>query len=238
MNKFLIYQVLLLLVLVPTVFASDKKIDFDRDIRPILSDNCFHCHGPDPKTREAKLRLDTYEGATEKRKRGAGIVPGNAMASDIIKRMITDDEDDIMPPLDSNRKLTKEQIELLKGWINEGAEYSKHWAFVKPKAPNVPAADKSWVRNPIDNFILNKLKEKKLKPNSEADKRTLLRRLSLDLTGLPPTPEEMKGFLADTSSDAYEKQVDRLLNSQHYGERMAWPWLDAVLYARHDHVLE
>ena len=219
------------LLLCFTSEAKEKKIDFDRDIRPILSDNCFHCHGPDAKNRKAKLQLHTFEQASAKRKNGAAIVPGNARVSDIIKRMITDDEDDIMPPPDSNRHVTKEQIELIRQWINEGAEYSEHWAFTKISRPEVPTAGKEWARNPIDNFIIKNLKEKNLNPNEEAERRTLLRRLSLDLSGLPPTPEEMQSFVNDSSANAYEKQVDRLLNSPRFGERMAWPWLDVARYS-------
>ena len=231
MSKFLISCVALMLFLKTASFGEQKKIDCDRDIRPILSDNCFHCHGPDSKNRKAKLQLHTFKDATADRKSGAAIIPGKSSESDIIKRMITSDEDDIMPPTDSNRHVSKKEIELLKQWIDQGAHYSEHWAFVKPQTPEIPAADKQWTKNSIDNFVYNKLASLKLKPNSEADKRTLLRRLSLDLTGLPPTPEEMKTFLDDQSSNAYEKQVDRLLNSPHYGERMAWPWLDAARYA-------
>ena len=230
MNKFFIICVFLFIIKAES-FGEKKKIDFDRDIRPILSDNCFHCHGPDAKNRKAKLQLNTFELATADRKRGKAIVPGDAMASDIIKRMITDDEDDIMPPIDSNRHMTKAQIELIKQWINEGAKFDEFWAFVKPNSPEVPKADKTWSKNPIDNFVYKKLEKLNLKPNPEADKRTLLRRLSLDLTGLPPTPEEINNFLADTSVNAYEKQVDRLLSSKHYGERMAWPWLDLARYS-------
>ena len=214
-----------------SVSGKEKKINFDRDIRPILSDNCFHCHGPDAKNRKAKLQLNTFELATAERKRGAAIIPGNAKASDIIKRMITADEDDVMPPADSNRHVTKEQIELLKQWINEGAEYSEHWAFINAKKLPIPAVGSDWAKNPIDSFIYQNLNKKNLKPNPKADKRTLLRRLSLDLTGLPPTPKEMNAFLNDQSANAYEKQVDRLLSSPHYGERMAWPWLDAARYS-------
>ena len=226
-----VFPLLIFLLLTSFVTGKEKKIDFDKDIRPILSDKCFHCHGPDAKNRKAKLQLHTFADATAKRKGDAAIVPGNALASDIIKRMITTDEDDVMPPSDSNRHVSKEQIELLKKWIDQGAEYSEHWAFVKGKTPLVPEIGKEWVRNPIDNFIYRNLSQKNLKPNPEADKRTLLRRLSLDLTGLAPTPEEMKTFMDDKSADAYKKQVDRLLNSPHYGERMAWPWLDAARYS-------
>ena len=231
MIKFYVCGTFILLLLMSGVTAKEKKVDFDRDIRPILSDNCFHCHGPDAKNRKAKLQLNTFELATAERKRGAAIVPGDSSVSDLIKRMITNDEDDVMPPIDSNRHVSKEQIKLLKQWIDEGANYAKHWAFIKAKVPNTPEVGKDWAKNPIDNFIYQNLIKKNLKPNPEADKRTLLTRLSMDLTGLPPTPQEMNSFLADNSKKAYEKQVDRLLNSPHYGERMAWPWLDAARYS-------
>lgn len=231
MYKFFLCKVFLSLLITSAASAKERKVDFDRDIRPILSDNCFHCHGPDAKNRKAKLQLNTFELATSKRKRGAAIIPGNAKASDLIKRMITADEDDVMPPTDSNRHVSKEEIELLKHWINEGAEYSEHWAFIKAKTPKTPDVAKDWAKNPIDNFIYQNLAKKNLKPNPEADKRTLLTRLSMDLTGLPPTPEEMNTFLNDKSANAYDKQVDRLLDSPHYGERMAWPWLDAARYS-------
>ena len=195
--------------------AADKdKVQFNRDIRPILADKCFACHGPDKATRKAKLRLDIREEATKPRDFDAAITPGDPAKSSVIERVFTDDEDDIMPPLDSNRKVTKEQIELLKRWIDEGAEYSNHWAFDSVKMPQVPAADKGWVKNPIDNFVITKLSEKKLTPNKEADKRTLLRRLSLDLTGLPPTPADMKAFLEDNSTCLRFKFVTTISASQ------------------------
>jgi hypothetical protein len=221
----------ILIFFITSSLVAEGKINFDRDIRPIISDNCVHCHGPDANTREAKLRLDTFEGSTAKRKHGAAVVPGQPLNSQMIQRMITTDEDDVMPPADSHLKVSKEQIELIKQWIAEGAEWSEHWAFVKPVRPTVPVIAKNWALNPIDNFIYTQLQKKKLTPAPEASKRTLLRRLSLDLTGLPPTPAEMTIFLADNAKGAYKKAVERLLASPHYGERMAWPWLDAARYS-------
>jgi hypothetical protein len=202
-------------------------LDFDRDIRPILSDKCFHCHGPDPKTREAKLRLDTLEGATAKHGDGAAIVPGKPDQSMAMHRVLTDDPDDQMPPPDSNRVITPEEIAKLRQWIKEGAPWSEHWAYVPPKN-RLPRDQK---QNPIDYFVERKLKEEGLPIGPPADRQTLLRRVTLDLTGLAPTLDEQNRFLADSSDDAYARLVDRLLKSPQYGERMAWPWLDLARYA-------
>jgi hypothetical protein len=216
------------LLVAPAALRADP-IQFNRDILPVLSDNCFLCHGPDRNTRKAKLRLDLREVALE---RGA-IVPGKPGESQLIHRIFTTDEDDVMPPPDSRKQLTAAQKNLLKQWIAEGAEYQPHWAYLKPERPAVPEIrnPKSEIRNPIDAFILAELRKRNIKPSPEADKRTLLRRLSLDLTGLPATPAEVAAFLKDKSSRAYERQVDRLLASPHFGERLAVPWLDVVRYA-------
>ena len=205
--------------------SLQAAIDFDRDIQPILSDKCYHCHGPDANTREGDLRLDTREGATAE-----AIVPGDPAKSEFIARITTTDPDDQMPPPDSNRSLSAAEIATLKQWVAEGAEWGTHWAFLAPEKPELPTAS-NWARNPIDHFIDAKLKAKTLKPEPEAPRRDLIRRLSLDLTGLPPTPAEIANFLADKGDGAYERVVERLLSSQHYGERMAWPWLDAARYA-------
>jgi hypothetical protein len=231
-----------LLLISPSAPAADKgkaKIDFIRDIRPILSDNCFACHGPDEKERKGKFRLDIAEDALKPGKSGEiAIVPGAPEKSELIKRVTTTDEDDVMPPLKSKKKLTAQQIDLLKRWIAEGADYRVHWAFKKPERPTPPdvaklksRSSKFKVQNPIDAFVLAKLSQEKLKPSAEADKATLIRRVSLDLTGLPPTPEEVNAFVTDKSQDAYEKVVDRLLQSPQYGEHMARYWLDAARYA-------
>jgi mono/diheme cytochrome c family protein len=209
--------------------SAAMPVDFNRDIRPILSDSCFACHGPDEGQRMAKLRLDTREGALAKQ---GVIVPGDAAASRLVKRISSKDPNTVMPPPDSGHRLTEQQIELIRRWVNEGAQWSTHWAYQPPVRPEPPkVGNAAWVRNPIDNFILARLEKEGLKPSPEADKTTLLRRVTLDLTGLPPTPAEVDSFLADKSPDAYEKAVDRLLASPHYGERMAMQWLDLARYA-------
>jgi hypothetical protein len=208
------------------------KVEFNRDIRPIL-DKCLSCHGHDPKAIQAGLRLDRRDGATAKLADGNfAIVPGHPELSELTKRIYSTDKYSLMPPPESNRVLSADDKAMLVEWIKEGAEYKPHWAFVKPVRPPVPAVEeKNWPANPIDNFILAKLEEEGLKPSPDADKRTLIRRVSLDLTGLPPTPQEVDNFLADKSHNAYEKVVDRLLASPRYGERMAMDWMDNARYA-------
>ena len=222
-------------------FGADTKLatpDFNRDIRPILSDNCFVCHGPDEKERQAGLRLDQRGSATQAAESGAvAVVPGKVEASELIKRVTSTDEATRMPPLKGKHKpLTASQIELLKRWVASGAEYSSHWAFKAPERPSVPGFDvaRFRVRNEIDPFVVAKLVEHELSQSPEADKVSLLRRLQLDLIGLPPTIEEVDAFVADASPDAYEKQVERLLKSPHYGERWGRHWLDAARYADSD----
>ncbi|MBI3874707.1 MAG: DUF1549 domain-containing protein, partial [Verrucomicrobia bacterium] len=211
--------------------AAPKKVDFNRDIRPILSDNCFACHGPDEKKRKAKLRLDTADGAFAERDGKHAIVAKNLKQSEVWRRITTKDADDLMPPAESNKKLKPEQIALFKQWIEEGANYKGHWAFVAPQKPALPkVANAKWPRNGIDHFIAAKLAEKALSTSPEASREVLIRRVTLDLTGLPPTPAEVDEFLADKSSDAYEKAVDRLLKSPRYGEHMGRYWLDAARY--------
>jgi len=204
------------------------QIRFNRDIRPILSDNCLFCHGPDKAQRKGKFRLDDRGSTLQK----GAIVPGKPDQSPLVERIFSTDPDELMPPASSHKTLSQQQKELLKAWIGQGAAYEPFWAYGPPHRPPVPAVtNPGWVANPIDAFVLQELESKTLAPVPEADRRTLLRRLSLDLIGLPPTPEEVSEFLGDTSSTAYEKQVDRLLASPHYGERMAVPWLDAVRFA-------
>lgn len=204
------------------------KLEFNRDIRPILSDKCFACHGPDSASRKADLRLDQREAAVE----SGAIRPGEPQGSSVIERVFSTDPDLQMPPPTSNKTLTAEQKELLKRWIAEGAEYQPHWSFIPPKRPAVPEVKNSaWVKNPIDAFILARLEEQGLSPAAEADKRTLARRVSLDLTGLPPKPELVERFVADESPDAYEKLVNELLDSPHWGEHRGRYWLDAARYA-------
>ncbi|MBI3881455.1 MAG: DUF1549 domain-containing protein [Verrucomicrobia bacterium] len=207
------------------------KIDFSRDILPVISSKCFHCHGPDEKHREAKLRLDVREEAVKDRKGSFAIKPGDLKKSELITRITTKDEDDVMPPVKEKKPLTPREIELFKKWIQQGAPYAEHWAFIKPKLPVVPKVSGVRVTNPIDGFIAAKLKEVKLKQSPAADRHTLIRRVSLDLTGLPPTPAEVDAFVNDKSANAFEKVVDRLLASSAYGERMARMWLDIARYA-------
>lgn len=219
---------ILISLLGSNVSADDPLPQFNRDIRPILSENCFPCHGQDSQTRKSDLRLDMRPSAV-----AAGAINSDDPAeSSLLARIRSDDPEQRMPPPHSNRQLAPEQVQLLERWISAGAEYQSHWSFVVPVRPPEPKVEQSeWVRNPVDSFVLAKLESLKLAPSPEADRITLIRRLSLDLTGLPPTVPEVDAFLANQSSDAYEKVVDRLLNSKHYGERMAQPWLDAARYA-------
>jgi hypothetical protein len=211
--------------------GADDAVQFNRDIRPIMSDTCFHCHGFDAKSRKGGLRLDLREEALKAGKSGAlAIVPGKPDESEVIKRLYTKDEEDLMPQKESHKTLTNAQKELFRRWVAQGAPYEAHWAYVPLKAPAIPAMPAGG-RNPIDAFIGAKLAEKRIAPAAEASKERLLRRLSLDLTGLPPTPAELAAFLADNAPDAYEQQVDRLLASPHYGERMAVWWLDIARFA-------
>ena len=206
-----------------------QPLSFNRDIRPILSNNCFACHGPDEKQRETKFHFDTQEGAFAE---DGIIVRGDAGKSVLYKKITEPDPEERMPPPDSGHALTDRQIALLRQWIDEGARWDTHWAYTPPARPEPPVpAQFDWVRNPIDQFVLRRLERDGLKPSAEADRVTLLRRVTYDLTGLPPTPAEIDAFLADTSPYAYENRVDALLKSPRYGERMAMPWLDASRYA-------
>ncbi len=208
--------------------AANDKISFNRDIRPIMSDTCFHCHGFDAKTREAGMRLDLRDEAlTPTKTEALPIVPGQPDDSEIISRIF--DDSDPMPPLDAHKSLTAAQKELFRRWVAEGAVYEPHWAYAPLVPPPVPTQARGEV-NPIDAFIHARLAEKKINPSPQAEKSRLLRRVALDLTGLPPTPEEMATFLADRSPDAYEKQVERLLASPRHGERMAAWWLDIARF--------
>ena len=202
--------------------AAPSKIEFNRDVRPILSENCFACHGFDPKHREADLRLDTFDGATQDRDGSRGIVPGDLSKSDAWQRIISDDKDELMPPPKSHKPpLTARQREILKIWIEQGAKYERHWSFEPPKKH---AGDN------IDHFVQQRLAEEHLKPSPEADPATLIRRVFLDLTGLPPAPSEVSD-LSDWSDKKYLALVDRLLASKHYGERWSRWWLDQARYA-------
>ncbi|AFK03395.1 protein of unknown function DUF1549 [Emticicia oligotrophica DSM 17448] len=214
--------------------AIPDEVDYNFHIRPILSDRCFKCHGPDVNKREANLRLDTPEGAYAALKdnpKAHAIVAGNLEASEVYQRLITKDSTLRMPPPESNLKLTQHEIELIAKWIKQGAKYKPHWAFIAPQKPKLPEADKDWVKNEIDYFTYAKMDEKGLEPNEEADKERLLKRVSFDLVGLPPTLEMQERFLKDNSPNAYEKIVDELLKDKHYGEKMAIPWLDVARYA-------
>ena len=231
-----IHTLFVLLLLLPTTTAAQdglpEKIDFQRHIRPILSQSCFACHGPDAADREAELRFDVAESALGEREGyPLAIVPGKPDESELYVRISADDPDDRMPPSDSDEELTQRQIELLRRWIEQGAEFQRHWAFVPPTRPPLPKVNKAdWPRNEIDHFILARLEKEGLAPCGEADRRTLIRRVTLDLSGLPPTPGEVDAFAADKSPNAYQQLVDRLLQSPRFGEHMARFWLDAARY--------
>ncbi|HEX5269537.1 MAG TPA: PSD1 and planctomycete cytochrome C domain-containing protein, partial [Gemmataceae bacterium] len=218
------------LVVVPRLPAADnpKSIDYSRDVQPILTASCYACHGPDEGKRKGKFRLDVREAAVKK-----AIKPGDAEHSALIDRVTTDDPDRLMPPPDSKKdRLTAAQIDVLRRWVAQGAKFDQHWAYVKPVRTAPPAVkNRPWVRNPVDAFVAAGQEAHGFAPAPEADRVTLIRRLSFDLIGLPPTPDEVDAFVNDRSPDAYEKLVDRLLASEHYGEHMAEYWLDAVRYA-------
>ncbi len=228
---------LYLLLPVLQLRADSSGVNFSRDIRPILSDKCFQCHGPDESKQQSGLRLDLREDAIAAAESGAiAIVPKQPEASELVKRILSKDADEVMPPADSTKKLTEGEIELLRKWIAEGANYEVHWAFAPPARPAVPAASepahlKEWAHNPIDRFLQHRLQQAGLEPNPSASKETLIRRVALDLTGLPPTPAQIEAFLTDKSENAYEKMVDQFFASAHYGERMALNWLDYARYA-------
>ncbi len=222
-------------ILLPLIFVNVgwAEISFNREIRPILSENCFYCHGQDGNKRKAGIRLDVREDAMlPAESKISPIVPGKPDESGLIQRIFNQDPEEMMPPQNSHRQLSAEQRKLLQRWIAEGAKYESHWAFVAPVKQTLPEGWKTAaLHNEIDYFVAQKLASEQLSPAPPADRPTLLRRLSLDLIGLSPTPEEVDLFVGDQSPNAYEKQVDRLLNSPHYGERMAMPWLDAARYA-------
>jgi hypothetical protein len=216
------------------VAASDTaKVSFNRDIRPIFSDTCYRCHGPDKNARKAGLRLDIREEATKKTRSGAiPIVPGKPEESEIVRRIFSNEEYEMMPPKEAHKVLTEKQKETIKRWVAEGAKYEGHWAYQPVVRPEVPSlANGALIRNPIDAFIQQRLMREGLQPSPEADRRTLIRRVTLDLTGLPPAPREVEAFLNDKSPDAYRRVVDRLLSSPRYAEKQAMHWLDAVRYA-------
>ncbi len=222
----------ILCALALAALPAAAAIDFQRDIRPILSDNCFACHGPDKNTRMAGLRLDSREDALAERKAGAVIVPGKPADSLLIRRIEHSNSALRMPPAQSHKSLTDAQKKTLRAWIEEGAPWREHWSFIAPKRTAPPEIKReSWVRNPIDRFILASLDAKGLEPAAEANRRTLIRRLALDLTGLPPDPAEVDAFLNDSTPEAYESLVERYMNSPRWGEHRARYWLDAARYA-------
>jgi hypothetical protein len=211
---------------------GDDRLEFNRDVRNILSDNCFSCHGPDEKTRHGGLRLDLSEPARATLDSGkTAIVPGNIEESELVRRILTDDPSQHMPPLDSGKQLTKAQTDILLRWVRQGADYQRHWSFVTPQRPGMPSAPDTNSLGPIDTLVINRLRSEGLALSPTASRAQLIRRVTLDLTGTPPTVDEVEAFMADSSPDAYERVVDRLLASPKYGERMALDWLDAARYA-------
>ncbi|MCC6793724.1 MAG: DUF1553 domain-containing protein [Candidatus Hydrogenedentes bacterium] len=216
----------------PNAPKKVASLTYNRFIHPILADNCFTCHGPDKNARKGDLRLDVREAALETHEGRAAIVPGNSGASELVRRITSSKADDLMPPTNSGHALKPEQIAALTKWIDDGAEYEPHWSYLPVVRPEVPSTSSdAWSKNPVDRFVLANLDVHGLKPSPEADRITLIRRASLDLIGLPPTPDEVDAFVNDTAPDAYEKLIDRLLASPQYGERMAVSWLDWVRYA-------
>jgi mono/diheme cytochrome c family protein len=212
--------------------GNSSKLSFNETIQPILSENCYACHGPDPGARKAGLRLDRAEFAYAKHEKfGPAIIRGNPDKSPLVRRIESTDPKERMPPPEARHTLKPEQIALLRRWVKEGAAYEEHWSFIAPKRPPIPdTRDRHWAHNPIDSFILSRLDKEGLRPSEEADRSALIRRVTYDLTGLPPTPEEVEAFVADGSANAYEKVVDRLLASPRYGEHRAHYWLDVARY--------
>ena len=228
-TKYALFAISAALLLRPDSSRADE-VSFNRDIRPILSDKCFRCHGPDEHDRAADLRLDTFEGATAEREGSFAIKPGSLDASLLWERVNSNDADARMPPPDSHKELSKREIQLLGKWIESGAEYEGHWAFIAPQKTNVPKVLDRFGQNPIDAFVYHRIREAGLEPADRASKEILIRRATLDLTGLPPTLAEIDAFLADNSANAYEKLIDRLLASKRFGERIALDWMDAARY--------
>ena len=225
------YYPLLFLLAISPLLPAAEEIDFNRDIRPILSSNCFLCHGPDAHDRKAKLRLDTREGAIRLNDGFRAIDPDDLAGSEFLHRITSTEKDEVMPPPESHKVLTTEQKAILRKWILSGAEYREHWAFLPPEKTSVPPhRDRERVHNPVDSFILEGLAKAGLDQSAEADRHTLIRRVTYDLTGLPPSPGDVEAFLNDKSPQAYEKVVDRLLATERYGERMALAWMDAARY--------
>lgn len=215
------------------IIAQGAELSYNRDIRPIISENCFSCHGPDSASRKAGLRLDSSAHATTPNKDGlAAVIPGNADESELVKRILSTDPDEVMPPAEAHKVLKPEQLAALRQWVAEGAKYEPHWSFIAPVRPSLPAvSNPGWERNPVDNFILAELDKNHLAPAPEADRRSIARRLSLDLTGLPPEPEVVENFVSDPDPQAYEKLVDRMMATPEWGEHRGRYWLDYARYA-------
>ncbi len=231
---YLIRTVLVALVFgqVANVVTADSGVNFNRDIRPILANHCYACHGPDGETREADLRLDTFEGATADLGGHVAIKAGSPDESELIARIESNDPDSIMPPIDGGQPLDDEQKELLRQWIADGGGYDRHWSFTPPTKSALPAVNQqAWPRHPIDYFVLRRLERAELTPAPEADRYQWLRRVSLDITGLPPTLKQTDEFVADPSDNAFSNVVDRLLDSEAFGEKWARMWLDLARYA-------
>ncbi|MCX6620900.1 MAG: DUF1549 domain-containing protein, partial [Acidobacteria bacterium] len=224
---------LLTLILTFARIADSREIEFNRDVRPILSDKCYGCHGPGAAAKRIPFRLDSEQAAKADLGKGRhAVVDGNVEKSELLRRVATPSKALRMPPVSSGAALTPREIETLREWIAQGAKWERHWAFLPPVRPAIPVVkNAAWVRNEIDSFVLARLEQEQLQPSAEAAKPTLLRRLTFDLTGLPPTPAELDAFLKDRRPDACSRVVDRLLASPRYGERMAYRWLDAARYA-------
>ncbi|MEO2034869.1 MAG: DUF1549 domain-containing protein, partial [Planctomycetaceae bacterium] len=228
--KHCVATILVLECLASVMANAADTVDFDRDVRPILSENCFHCHGPDSKARKADLRLDTRMGIFE-----SVVVAGMVSESELYRRITEPDAEQRMPPAATGLKLTKNEQDTLRRWIEQGSQWTGHWSFSIIAKPGLPTVErKDWPRNEIDRFVLARLEQENLDPSPTAGRIHLLRRVTLDLTGLPPTPAQVDAFLNASDVDAYEQVVDRLLKSPAYGERMAWPWLAASRYADTD----
>ncbi|MGZ0173651.1 MAG: DUF1549 domain-containing protein, partial [Planctomycetales bacterium] len=211
---------------------AEQAVNFNRDIRPLLAKNCFACHGPDEGSRKSELRLDTLEGATAELEGRRALVPGQPEKSGLVRRVESLDPDVVMPPPGSGHELSEDEKKLLRNWIVEGGEYTIHWSFALPTKGELPSVKQvDWPKHAIDHFVLARLEAEKLAPSAQTDRYRLIRRVSLDLTGLPPTPEQADAFVADSSDGAFEKVVDRLLASDAYGEHWARMWLDLARYA-------
>jgi len=238
-----LFAIALAILSLPVHSLAAEPVRFSRDVLPILSDRCFHCHGPDPSDREAGLRLDLEESAKEDLGGYAAVVPGDPDASELLLRITSDDPDLRMPPASAHRKpLSQTEINTLRRWIAAGARWGRHWSFEPPQRPTVPQRTTAIQQSeptaasmhPIDAFVRERLKRHGLQSSPPASKPTLARRVAFDLTGLPPTPEQLASFSQDDSPEAYSRFVDQLLDSPHYGERLAMWWLDAARYSDTD----